>query len=137
MKCELCFNELSPKRPFYTTSHNFFYPYENKFQFWGKIYFVVCKNGFNFDQSKILSFDRGVTCGLFISVSFSLFPMTASLRELGCLTVIVLTGHVLRRLDLSNITYHRPLVRRNDYALISSAQWRKKNGYYHLHFGLF
>ena len=39
---------------------------------------------------------------------------------------IVLTGHVLRRLDLSNLTHHRPLVRGNDYALISSAQWRNK-----------
>ena len=27
--------------------------------------------------------------------------------------VIVLTGHVLRRLDLSNMTHHRPLVRGN------------------------
>ena len=49
---------------------------------------------------------------------------------------IVLTGHVLRKLDLSNMTHHRPLVRGDGYALISSAQWRK-NGYYHLHFGLF
>ena len=39
---------------------------------------------------------------------------------------IVLTGHVLRRLDLSNMTHHRLLVRGDDYALISSAQWRKK-----------
>ena len=49
---------------------------------------------------------------------------------------IVLTGHVLRRLDLSNIKHHRPLVRGDDYALRRSAQW-KKNGYYHLHFGMF
>ena len=40
-----------------------------------------------------------------------------------------------RRL-LSNMTHHLPLVRGDDYALISSAQWRK-NGNYHLHFGLF
>ena len=33
---------------------------------------------------------------------------------------IVLTGHVLRRLDLSNMTHHRPLVREDDSALISS-----------------
>ena len=33
---------------------------------------------------------------------------------------IVLTGHVLRRLDLSNMTHHRPLVRGDVYALISS-----------------
>ena len=51
---------------------------------------------------------------------------------------IVLTGQVLRRSDLSNMTHHRPVVMGNDYALISSAQWRKKNEpYYHLHFGLF
>ena len=36
--------------------------------------------------------------------------------------LIVLTGHVLRRLDLSHMMHHRPLVRGNDYALISSAQ---------------
>ena len=47
---------------------------------------------------------------------------------------IVLTGHVLRRSDLSNMTHHRPLGRGKYYTLISSAQWRK-NGYYHLHFG--
>ena len=35
---------------------------------------------------------------------------------------IVLTGHVLRRLDLSNMTHHRPMVRGDDYALISTAQ---------------
>ena len=34
--------------------------------------------------------------------------------------IIVLTGHVLRRLDLSNMTHHRPLVRGKYYALISS-----------------
>ena len=33
---------------------------------------------------------------------------------------IVFTGHVLRRLDLSNMTHHRPLVRGKYYALISS-----------------
>ena len=49
---------------------------------------------------------------------------------------IVWTGHVLRRLDLSNMTHHRPLVGGKYYALISSAQCRK-NGYYHLHLGLF
>ena len=38
---------------------------------------------------------------------------------------IVLTGQVLRRLDLSNMTHHRPLVRGVNYALISGAQWRK------------
>ena len=33
---------------------------------------------------------------------------------------IVLTGHVLRRLDQPNMTHHRPLVRGDDYELISS-----------------
>ena len=47
-----------------------------------------------------------------------------------------LDSHVLRRLDLSNMTHHRPLVRGDDYALISSAQWIK-NSSYDLHFGLF
>ena len=46
--------------------------------------------------------------------------------------VIVLTGHVLWRLDLSNMMHHHPLVRGKYYALISSAQW-SKNGYFHLH----
>ena len=40
---------------------------------------------------------------------------------------IVLTGHVLRRLHLSDMTRHRLLVRGDDYALISSdlsgAKW--------------
>ena len=36
------------------------------------------------------------------------------------LIFIVLTGHVLRRFDLSNMAHHRPLVRGDDYALISS-----------------
>ena len=49
---------------------------------------------------------------------------------------IVLTGHVLRKLNLSNMTHHRPLARGKYYALISSALWRK-NGYYHLYLGLF
>ena len=51
------------------------------------------------------------------------------------IAVIVLTGHVLRRLDVSNMTHHRSPVRGDDYVLKSGAQWRK-NGYYHLHFGL-
>ena len=52
---------------------------------------------------------------------------------------IVLKGHVLQRLDLSNMTHHRPLVRGDDYALVSSEVVLSggKNGYYHLHFGLF
>ena len=33
--------------------------------------------------------------------------------------IIVLTGHLLWRLDLSNVTHHRPLVRGDDYVLIS------------------
>ena len=36
-----------------------------------------------------------------------------------------LDNHVFRGLDLSNMTHHRPLVRGDDKALISSAQWRK------------
>ena len=48
---------------------------------------------------------------------------------------IVLTGNVLRRLDLSNMTHHRPLVRGKYYALTNSAQ-RRKGGYYHLHLSL-
>ena len=37
----------------------------------------------------------------------------------------VLTGHVLRRLDLSNMTHHRLLVRGDDYALISELSGEK------------
>ena len=46
--------------------------------------------------------------------------------KIGTCLIIVLTGHVLRRLDLSNMTHHRPVVRGKYYALRSSAQWRKK-----------
>ena len=35
-------------------------------------------------------------------------------------SLIVLTGHVLQRLDLSNMMHHRPLVGGDDSALISS-----------------
>ena len=60
----------------------------------------------------------------------------SDVSEIGHITAIVLTGHVLRRLDLSNMTHLRALVRGKYYALINSSQWRK-NGYYHLHLGLF
>ena len=53
-------------------------------------------------------------------------PKISSFLRLLVLYLIILIGHVLRRLDLSNMTHHRPLVRRKYYALISSAQWRNK-----------
>ena len=61
-----------------------------------------------------------------------IFPSGCEARaiNLGNRNIFVLTGHVLRRLDMSNMTHHRPLDRGKYYTLISSAQWRK-NGYYH------
>ena len=47
-------------------------------------------------------------------------PVRPKKGEVKHVSSIALTGHVLRRLDLSNMIHHRPLVRGDDSVLISS-----------------